>query len=83
MLLSLCIFLNNRQDQVRLLDIQTNNLLAAIPELNEPSNYDRFKELMHAFGAANTLGLVFVVMELIVLYVGTNRYRIKPTIFST
>ena len=83
MLLSLCIFLNNRQDQVRLLDIQTNNLLDAIPELNEPSNYDRFKELMHAFGAANTLGLVFVVMELIVLYVGTNRYRIKPTIFST
>lgn len=40
-------------------------------------------ELLHSFSAACTMGLVFIIMQLIILYVGTNRFRVRPTIYST
>ena len=34
------------------------------------------------YSAANTLALVFAIMQLLVLYVGTNRFRVRPTFFG-
>jgi hypothetical protein len=35
------------------------------------------------FQAANTMALVFVVMQLIIVYVGTNRQRVAPTLLGS
>lgn len=43
---------------------------------------DGYAQVMKTFKAANTMALIFTVMQLIVLYVGTNRFRIKPTFFG-
>lgn len=40
------------------------------------------QEIAKSFKAASTMALVFTVMQLIILYVGTNRFRVKSTIYS-
>lgn len=51
--------------------------MLAFPE----TSADHF-EIAKSYKAANTMALVFTVMQLIILYVGTNRFRVKSTIFS-
>ena len=53
-----------------------------MPELLQTEDMGELKQLAKDFSAANTMALVFVTMELIILYVGTNRFRPKPTFFS-
>ena len=51
--------------------------MLAFPE----TSADHF-EIAKSYKAANTMALVFTVMQLIILYVGTNRFRVNSTIFS-
>jgi len=41
-----------------------------------------FQEMKKNFQAANAMALVVVVMQFLILYVGTNRHRVGHTIFS-
>lgn len=81
LLAQLFVILSNRTDQVHPNYLKTVSILTAMPELNSPMTQE-FKTIEHSFRAANTMGLVFVIMELIILYVGTNRFRLKATIYS-
>jgi hypothetical protein len=53
-----------------------------MPELGSLTTPE-FRAVEHAFNAASTMGLVLAVMQLLVLYVGTNRFRLRPTLFGT
>jgi hypothetical protein len=81
LLLHLVAILANFQDQVFDSTTQTQAIATHFPET--AIGDEKSLAIVKDFRAGCTLGLMFTIMQLIVLYVGTNRFRLKPTAFGT